>query len=306
MLLIVRYFIYISSLRNVMKPVKYIVENERDLLWGLSINTVGYEQINKGDEYPTNKHLPNYCFSIEKGRVLQEYQLVYISEGEGFFQSESVKERIVVTGGTMFLLFPNEWHTYYPNSHLGWKQYWIGFKGINIDSRVKNGFLSKEHPIFNVGVNEEIVHLYMQAIEVAEYEKAYFQQMLAGITNHLLGLMYSLDRNNSLDQDKGLVECINRARVLMHEHIGSEFSIQDVADELGMSYSSFRKLFKKYTGLSPASYFQDIKLQKAKDLLCKTQMSVKEISYALNFESPDYFSAQFKKKTGKRPRDFRE
>ena len=61
-----------------MKPVKYIVENERDLLWGLSINTVGYEQINKGDKYPTNKHLPNYYFSIEKGRVLQEYQLVYI------------------------------------------------------------------------------------------------------------------------------------------------------------------------------------------------------------------------------------
>ena len=73
-----------------------------------------------------------------------------------------------------------------------------------------------------------------------------------------------------------------------------------------MSYSSFRKLFKEYTGLSPASYFQDLKLQRAKDLLRFTQNSIKEIAYSLNFESPDYFSTRFKKKVGKKPSDFRD
>lgn len=290
--------------RTMMKPIKYIIENERDALWGLSINTVGYEQIDKKENYPTRNHLPGYYFSPEKGRVLQEYQLVYISAGEGFFQSQSI-DKTRIGAGTMFLLFPNEWHTYYPDPEVGWTQYWIGFKGINIDLRVENGFLSKSHPIFNVGVNEEIVHLYMQAIEAAEYEKAFFQQMLAGITNHLLGLMYCLDRNNYLDKNQALIGCINRARVLMYENIESAMTIQDIAGILGMSYSSFRKLFKEYTGLSPASYFQDIKLQRAIDLLCKTDLSIKEIAYTLNFESPDYFSTQFKKKTGRRPRDYR-
>lgn len=287
------------------KPIKYIIENERDALWGLSINTVGYELIEKSEKYPTNKHLPSYYFSPEKGRVLHEYQLVYISEGEGFFQSRSFN-KVKIGAGTMFLLFPDEWHTYYPNPDIGWKQYWIGFKGANIDVRVQNGFLCKTHPIFNVGVNDEVVHLYMQAIEAAEYEKAYFQQMLAGITNHLLGLMYSLDRNNYLDKNKELVECIGRARILMYENIEGTLSIQNIAESLGMSYSYFRKLFKEYTGLSPVSYFLDIKLQRAKDLLCKTQLSVKEIAYMLNFDSPDYFCTLFKKKTGKRPGDFRK
>lgn len=91
----------------------------------------------------------------------------------------------------------------------------------------------------------------------------------------------------------------------MYENIESSMTIQDIAGILGMSYSSFRKLFKEYTGLSPASYFQDIKLQRAIDLLCKTDLSIKEIAYTLNFESPDYFSTQFKKKTGRRPRDYR-
>ena len=103
-----------------------------------------------------------------------------------------------------------------------------------------------------------------------------------------------------------MVDKINQARVLMHENLESSISIQDIAERVGMSYSSFRKLFKEYTGLSPASYFQDLKLQRAKDLLRFTQNSIKEIAYSLNFESPDYFSTQFRKKVGKKPSDFRD
>ena len=114
-----------------------------------------------------------------------------------------------------------------------------------------------------------------------------------------------LDKNNRLGQDRHWMDQISRARMMMHENIESDMTVQDIAEAVGAGYSSFRKNFKKYTGLSPASYFQDLKLQRAKDLLCMTSLSVKEIAYRLNFESPDYFSAQFRKKIGKRPSDFR-
>ena len=107
-----------------MKPVKYIIENKHDLLWGLSINTVGYETITKGEKYPTANHQTGYYFSPRKGRILQEYQLVYIFEGEGTFKTQSI-EATTIKAGTMFLLFPGEWHTYYPDINIGWKQYWI-------------------------------------------------------------------------------------------------------------------------------------------------------------------------------------
>jgi AraC-like DNA-binding protein len=74
---------------------------------------------------------------------------------------------------------------------------------------------------------------------------------------------------------------------------------------MGVSYSNFRKLFKEYTGLSPATYQQDLRLQRAKELLSTTDLSIKEIAYKLNFESPDYFSAKFKAKTGRRPSELR-
>lgn len=287
-----------------MKPIKYIVEGERDALWGLSITTTGFEKIGQGEEYPTNRHIDSYWFSPDTGRVLHEYQLVYISEGSGTFESKSIP-KTKIGAGTMFLLFPGEWHTYKPDKEQGWTQYWIGFKGANMDLRVKNGFFHKDSPIFNVGVTDEIVSLYMRAIDVAEHEHAYFQQMLAGIVNYLLGITYILDKNNRLNENKHLVDKINQARILMHENIEGTKTIQDIADGIGVSYSTFRKNFKKYTGLSPASYFQDLKLQRAKDLLRSTQMSIKEIAYLLDFETPDYFSTQFRKKVGKRPSDFR-
>ena len=59
-----------------MEGVKYIVEDKNCLLWGLAITTVGVENIEKGEEYPTKKHLKDYYFSTKEGRILQEYQMV--------------------------------------------------------------------------------------------------------------------------------------------------------------------------------------------------------------------------------------
>ena len=67
--------------------------------------------------------------------MLNEYQLLYNPEGEGIFSSNSVKEARLREGG-MFLLFPGEWHTCHPLGDKGWKSYWIGFKGLNMDDRV--------------------------------------------------------------------------------------------------------------------------------------------------------------------------
>ncbi|MBQ2129982.1 MAG: helix-turn-helix transcriptional regulator, partial [Prevotella sp.] len=81
--------------------------------------------------------------------------------------------------------------------------------------------------------------------------------------------------------------------------------IQKIAEELGIGYSNFRKLFKEYTGVAPAMYQQELRLQRAKEMLSTTNISIKEIAYRLNFDSPDYFSAKFKIKTGRKPSDFR-
>lgn len=287
-----------------MQISKYLVVNPRDVQWGLTVSTVGYEEIGVADTYPTRGHADGYYFDIDKGRVLNEYQLLYITEGEGIFNSAHAKD-IPLKAGDLFLLFPDEWHTYHPTGKNGWKSYWIGFKGKNVDDRVKAGFLSVYKPIYHVGFSADIIRLYEEAYKRAQEEAPYSQQILAGIVNHLVGLMYALERSMELSKDHTRVDMINLARLRIRESLEVDLTIQQVAEELGVSYSNFRKLFKEFTGISPALYQQDLRLQRAKELLATTTLSIKEIAYRLRFDSPDYFSSKFKIKTGKKPSEFR-
>lgn len=287
-----------------MQKSKYMLASERDALWGLTVSTVGYEEIKPREPYPTKGHADGYYFNLDKGRILNEYQLLYNPEGEGVFESSHCPPTRL-KAGDMFLLFPGEWHTYHPDPSIGWKSRWIGFKGKNMDDRVRAGFLNPEKPIYHVGYSPDIETLYKRAYEAAIEEAAFSQQVMAGIVNHLIGMMYSLERNIELGKNQIQVDMVNKARLLIRESLESDLSIQQIAEDLGVSYSNFRKLFKEYTGLSPATYQQELRLLRAKELLTTTEYSIKEIAYRLNFESPDYFSAKFKMKMGCKPSDLK-
>lgn len=288
-----------------MQRSKYLIASERDTKWGLTVSTVGYEEVAPGDDYPTRGHADGYYFNTRHGRTLNEYQLLYIVEGSGVFQSAHVK-LTELHAGDMFVLFPGEWHTYHPLKDTGWKSFWIGFKGKNMDDRVRAGFLAPEKPIYKVGFSEDIMRLYRDAYKAAVEELANSQQIMAGMVNYLIGLMYAFARNKKFTSNKLHVDVINRARLRIRESLESGITIQQIADESGISYSNFRKLFKEYTGVAPALYQQELRIQRAKELLSTTDLSVKEIAYRLNFESSDYFSSKFKLKVGISPVEFRK
>lgn len=287
-----------------METIKYIAQNERDEQWGLTVCSVGYQKVDVNEPYPPQKHNQEYLFKPENGRILSEYQLLYIVEGEGRLQTRHSGTHDI-KGGDMFLLFPKEWHTYCPNPSVGWKEYWIGFSGANIDHRVEAGFFSVEKPIYHIGYNETIIELYLEAIRTAKRQEPYFQQNLAGIVNHILGLMFMTNHNRLIQPDIKMIKVIDKARAYLQSSVDEEISMPMVAEHLNISYTSFRHAFKKYTGLSPAQYFINLKLHRAKEMLRGTTASIKEISYSLHFESPEYFATTFRKKTGMSPSDFR-
>ena len=287
-----------------MQKSKYLVASERDLQWGLTVSTIGREEIEPFEHYPTRGHASGYFFNTDNGRTLQEYQLLYIIEGEGTFSSTHVKEASIKEGD-VFFLFPGEWHTYKPLPSVGWKSYWIGFRGHNMDARVKAGFLSPDKPIYHIGRSVELTYLYEMAMRTAEEEQAYTQQLLAGIVNHLIGLVYSLERNLILEKQGANVILVDKARLVIRQNLETDITMQEVASQLGTSYSNFRRLFREHAGVSPVQYQQDLRLQRACELVAYSSLAIKEIAFRLHFESPDYFSTKFKKKTGYTPREYR-
>ena len=103
--------------------IKYLLANEQDNRWGVVVTTTGYQIIEPQTSYPPSNHPVRYLFSVEKGRLLNEYQLIYISRGDGQFVSASHKETSFEGGGKFILLFPGEWHSYRPSPKTGWHEY---------------------------------------------------------------------------------------------------------------------------------------------------------------------------------------
>lgn len=286
------------------RNIKYFNISNTDEAWGIVVTTVGYQPIPSNSSYPRSQHPKSHIFDPGKGRILKEYQLVYISEGKGWFESESCK-RQEVKAGTMILLFPNEWHTYEPDKETGWFEYWVGFKGEHIDQRVREGFFSPLHPVFHVGFNSSIIGLYEDIANYALQEKSAYQQIISSIVLYLLGTVYYKYKNETFN-DSFAISKINEARAIMKQETGYGLSPESIAKDLGVSYSWFRKMFKLYVNVSPAQYHANMKLLRAKELLDNTELSITEITYKLGFESASQFSTFFRKKTGIPPLQYRK
>jgi len=282
---------------------KYLIVNDKDRKFGLSVNTVGFQCIQPNTPYPLSEHPSGYFFNAQKGRVLREYQLVYITKGKGVISFDKNTEK-QVSKGQLFIIFPEQWHTYKPCSETGWNEYYIGFEGPVFESIIKNSFISRENQILDVGLNEELVNLYARAIEIAETEKKASQQYLAGIVMHILGIVLFVTENKIFEAGD-IAQKIEQAKIIMNENVFKDVDPEELAERLNFSYSWFRKVFKDYTGYAPAKYFQELKLRKAKHLLVSTSHSVKEIAYMLDYNSTEHFFSLFKKLTGYTPMEYR-
>ena len=82
-------------------------------------------------------------------------------------------------------------------------------------------------------------------------------------------------------------------------------SIQHFANAAHLSQHYFSDLIKKETGRKPKDHINDFVIEKAKNLLLRTEQSVSEIAYDLGFNYPHYFTRLFKSKVGQTPVEYR-
>ncbi len=291
-------------MNNTNSDFRYLTISAADEAWGSVVTTVGYQFIPPQGRYPFSGHPENYDFKPHTGRILNEYQLIYITKGSGYFSSRSCREQKVLAG-TLILLFPDEWHSYFPDKETGWDEYWVGFRDVRMPELIQNNFFSKENPLCKIGLNTQVINLYEEIMLSASLEKPGYQQLISNIVLHMLGILYYNKKNGSFVNNPD-IEKINQAQELMRKSIENPLPPQAIADELGLGYSWFRRLFKKYTGVSPVQYQLQLKLLRAKELMIHSSLTISEIAYELKFDSIAQFSTFFKKREGITPSEFRK
>mgnify|MGYP001123942593 CR=1 FL=1 len=106
-------------------------------------------------------------------------------------------------------------------------------------------------------------------------------------------------RNILLHRDN---EFVKKTEDIIRMHLDdSEFSVEKLASELGLSRSSLHKRLKSNTGKSAGELIRDIRLTRAYELLSQSNISVKEVSFRCGFSDSSYFTKCFKQKYGKPP-----
>jgi len=84
-----------------------------------------------------------------------------------------------------------------------------------------------------------------------------------------------------------------------------DIGIQDIADYVGLSYSHVRKVFKDKIGKNIGDVINSLRMQEAKDLLVRTEISIKDLALILGYNSDQTFSRVFKKLEGITPGEYR-
>ena len=99
---------------------------------------------------------------------------------------------------------------------------------------------------------------------------------------------------------------LHRTTDFIEEHLSVDFSIVDLASEVGLSPSHFTYLFRKSVGLSPHQYIVQRRLEQAQQLLKSTRISISEIAAAVGFYDQSHLVRHLRRVMGVTPTDFRK
>ncbi|MDF1576687.1 MAG: AraC family transcriptional regulator [Bacteroidales bacterium] len=284
---------------------KYIQVNSEYGFSDLRVVNAGHTRIVPGVAYPPGHHPDHHYFNFQQGRVIDEYQLIFISEGQGVLDTQSAG-RTTLSAGQGFILFPDEWHRYKPDKQTGWIENWVGFSGEVSMLKSSSHLLSRENPVFRIGVDDRIFQLFNAIFDRVKTDVVGSEYVLSGVVIHMLGYIATLLQRQALNITSRTDEIILTAKSIMERQFSSKVKLEEIADELKISYAWFRKYFRRNTGFSPYDYLLNIRINHAKFLLKNSGYSVKEICMSSGFESQQQFCRTFKKKTGKTPVEFRK
>lgn len=109
----------------------------------------------------------------------------------------------------------------------------------------------------------------------------------------------------SLPKHHGDVEIL-RVQHWLEQHFAESLVIDEVAQRFGFGVRNFKRRFKDATGCTPIAYLQTLRLERAKQMLETTRMTLDSITYAVGYEDSNSFRRLFQQRVGMLPTAYRK
>ncbi len=185
------------------------------------------------------------------------------------------------------------------------------FKEI-MDNR--NNSISQVQQIFIRLLNQIIEIVINQGISLEEifgpdynlYEELKGKETIRDIETWFLNNCNKfVEAINSVNQKKGRKN-VEKILEYINEHINDDISLNEISDWIGFSPAYVSKMIKEFTGKNYIDYLNGSRIEKAKQLLQNTQLSIKETGFKVGFNSIQTFMRTFKKYEGITPGQYRD
>lgn len=193
-----------------------------------------------------------------------------------------------------------------------------GQDGLQITETLKQDIRTSHIPIILLtakgSISEQIAGIKSQADAFIvkpfnlEYLEVTINNLLknrAVLREHYTSELPTESRSNSANKiDR---KFINEFTALVESNLSNEdFAVDDICKKIGISRVQLYRKVKALIGYNVNDYILHVRLQKARFLLSKENLTISEVSYRVGFSSQGYFSTVFKSKFGVTPSEFKE
>ncbi len=246
---------------------------------------------------------------ININRINSDFELIFIYKGKSTISIGD--KQFSCSSGYVVLIPPFTLHSILPLHDDPHKDYWIHFDVYPL--YLHNEFIKLLLPDLCHKVSDqqaqELLPLY-QMIEVETNRKG--PGSVAYINALFQQIIITLMRNN-LDQSSharaaGInekdIRIVNESIAFIQNNISDPIDIESICNHVHISQSYLYKAFTKILNGSPNYFIQMFRIRAAEQLMKSTNLSIKQISQALSFSSPYYFSNVFKKFYQMSPREY--
>ena len=240
---------------------------------------------------------------VERPLGVPQMVLLFIEKGKGWVQIQDKMHQ--VSQGQIAYLPPDCAHRYGASEAEPWSLFWFHFEGNGALDLLKWTEISEQNPIVSCSAWDSLRRHFRGILGAVEL--GYHEHTLLELSRTLINVLTLLHRNPQQDRPRAeAFERMERIMDEMREHVTQPKDLATYASSAGYSVPQFCFWFKEHTGLSPMTYFTELRIQKACELLDTTALSIKEISVELGYGDPLYFSRSFARCTGKSPKHYRE
>ena len=165
-------------------------------------------------------------------------------------------------------------------------------------SKVLELFAIINHKISSMGAEEwetcDSMRMYQEIMDLSEDNIDIYSM------NKFEYLLKALRRRNT----QNLSPTVKKAMHYMSEHFNENITLNDISNLVGVSVQYFSKIFKEEVGCNYVDWLNSLRINRAKELMESTQMTIKEVGFQVGYNDPNYFSRIFKRYEGVAPTEY--